>query len=48
MWVQTVIYVILKGQNAELFLDASHSFMDIVEPHNNVNVVPIYVILTEI
>ena len=50
MWGQIVSYVILKGQNGRLILDANHSFWDMMEPHlyNDVYVVPIYVILTEI
>ena len=33
MWVQTIIYVILKGQNGGLILDENHSFSNIMEPH---------------
>ena len=46
MWVQTVIYVILKGRNGGLILDANRSFGDMMEPisrlYNDINVVLIY------
>ena len=32
MWVQTDIYVILKGRNGGLIFDESHSFWDMMEP----------------
>ena len=52
MWVQTGIYVILKGQNGGLRLNGNRSLSDMMEPHvslhNDINVVPICVILMEI
>ena len=33
MCIQTVIYVILKGGNEGLILDANRSFWDMMKPH---------------
>ena len=33
IYVQTVIYVILKRQNGGLILDANRSFWDMMKPH---------------
>ena len=35
MWVQNVVYVILKGQNGRLILNENLSFLVMVEQHTS-------------